>query len=195
VSVNIRIQYFVKNNLAAAHKKIFSALFITMEGRNGPMYLDKRRKPIPCSGSHTGAADSAHHARPPQDQRTARPENTRSERERRKWAGSKGKNSALVERAELLSILGKTLHFHIGRGVPMLEQFPDILTVKDLQDILSIGRSKAYAILHSGELQYITIGRQIRIPKKYLLDYLQRSSYNTDMKSGIDPTEGRVYVS
>ena len=47
----------------------------------------------------------------------------------------------------------------------MLEQFPDILTVKDLQDILSVGRSKAYAILHSGELQYITIGRQIRIPK------------------------------
>lgn len=35
----------------------------------------------------------------------------------------------------------------------MLEQYPDILTVKDLQDILSIGRSKAYAILHGGELQ------------------------------------------
>lgn len=77
----------------------------------------------------------------------------------------------------------------------MLEQFPDILTVKDLQGILSIGRSKAYAILHSGELQYITIGRQIRIPKKYLLDYLQKMSYNTDMKSGIDPTEGHTYVS
>lgn len=77
----------------------------------------------------------------------------------------------------------------------MLEQFPDILTVKDLQDVLSIGRSKAYAILHSGELQYITIGRQIRIPKKYLLDYLQKLSYNTDVKSGTDSTEGRAYVS
>lgn len=77
----------------------------------------------------------------------------------------------------------------------MLEQFPDILTVKDLQDILSVGRSKAYAILHSGELQYITIGRQIRIPKKYLLDYLQKMSYNGDMKSGTDSTEGRAYVS
>ena len=77
----------------------------------------------------------------------------------------------------------------------MLEQFPDILTVKDLQDVLSIGRSKAYAILHSGELQYITIGRQIRIPKKYLLDSLQKLSYNTDVKSGTDSTEGRAYVS
>ena len=77
----------------------------------------------------------------------------------------------------------------------MLEQAPDLLTVKDLQNILSIGRSKAYAILHGGDLQYITIGRQIRIPKKYLLDYLQRMGYNTDVKSGIDPTEGRAYVS
>ena len=77
----------------------------------------------------------------------------------------------------------------------MLEQFPDILTVKDLQDILSVGRSKAYAILHSGELQYITIGKQIRIPKKYLLDYLQKLSYNNDLKSGTDSMEGRAYVS
>ena len=77
----------------------------------------------------------------------------------------------------------------------MLEQFPDILTVKDLQAVLSIGRSKAYAILHSGELQYITIGRQIRIPKKYLLDYLQKMSYNTKSKSGTISTEGRAYVS
>ena len=77
----------------------------------------------------------------------------------------------------------------------MLEQFPDILTVKDLQAVLSIGRSTAYAILHSGELQYITIGRQIRIPKKYLLDYLQKMSYNTKSKSGTDSTEGRAYVS
>lgn len=77
----------------------------------------------------------------------------------------------------------------------MLEQFPDILTVKDLQAVLSIGRSKAYAILHSGELQYITIGRQIRIPKKYLLDYLQKMSYNTKLKSGMDSMEERAYVS
>ena len=77
----------------------------------------------------------------------------------------------------------------------MLEQFPDLLTAKDLQEILSIGRSKAYAILHSGELQYITIGRQIRIPKKYLLDYLVKMGYNTDVKSGMDPKEGCAYVS
>lgn len=67
----------------------------------------------------------------------------------------------------------------------MLENFPDILTVKQVQTILSIGRSKVYSILHSGELKCITIGRQIRIPKRYLLDYLANLGYNSDPKSGV----------
>lgn len=67
----------------------------------------------------------------------------------------------------------------------MLENFPDILTVKQLQEILSIGRSKAYSILHSGKLKFITIGRHIRIPKQYLLDYIAAMSYNGGSKSGV----------
>lgn len=67
----------------------------------------------------------------------------------------------------------------------VFEQTPDILTVKQLQDVLSIGRSKAYSLLHSGKLRYITIGKQIRIPKKYLLDYLSELSYNGGLKSGV----------
>lgn len=76
----------------------------------------------------------------------------------------------------------------------MLDQFPDILTVKDMQNILSVGRSKAYEILHSGDIRYIVIGRQIRIPKNNLLDYLQRQCYNSFLKSGIDSTGGNAYV-
>lgn len=74
----------------------------------------------------------------------------------------------------------------------MFEKFPDILTVKQIQDILSIGRSKAYSLLHSGELKYITIGRQIRIPKKFLLDYLFDSGYNDDLKNGVGCLEGSI---
>ena len=72
----------------------------------------------------------------------------------------------------------------------MFENYPDLLTVKQLQDILSIGRSKAYDLLHSGELQYLTIGRQIRIPKRFLLDYLEQLSYNGNLKSGMDSVGG-----
>jgi len=77
----------------------------------------------------------------------------------------------------------------------MLEQLPDILTVRQLQDVLSIGRSKAYALLRCGEIKCITIGRQIRIPKKYLLDYLQQLGYNFSLKSGTDSMEECVNVS
>lgn len=58
----------------------------------------------------------------------------------------------------------------------MFENFPDALTVKQLQDALSIGRSTAYSLIHSGKLKYITVGRQIRIPKKYLLEYIADSA-------------------
>lgn len=74
----------------------------------------------------------------------------------------------------------------------MLENFPDILTVKQLQEILSIGRSKAYSLLHSGKLKCITIGRQIRIPKQYLLDYIAAMSYNSVSKSGVGCLERSI---
>lgn len=74
----------------------------------------------------------------------------------------------------------------------MLENFPDILTVAQLQEALSIGRSKAYSLLREGKLPYLRIGRQVRIPKKYLLDFLSDASYNGGMKSGADCLKGRA---
>ena len=53
------------------------------------MHLDKRREPIPCPGSHTGAADSAHRRahRTISAQRSL--EIRGLKRERRKWAGDR----------------------------------------------------------------------------------------------------------
>ena len=65
----------------------------------------------------------------------------------------------------------------------MLECYPDLMTVKHVQSALSIGRSKAYDLIHSGALHYIQVGRQIRIPKKYLVDYLARLGYNRAQES------------
>ena len=67
----------------------------------------------------------------------------------------------------------------------MLDNFPDILTVQHLQEILSIGRSKAYQLLRDGDVQYVKIGRQIRIPKIYLVDFLSKSNYNVHTKSSV----------
>lgn len=52
------------------------------------------------------------------------------------------------------------------------DDLPLALTVEDVAKILGIGRNSAYSLVHSGALRYIRIGRQIRIPKSALMDYL-----------------------
>jgi len=52
------------------------------------------------------------------------------------------------------------------------EDLPLALTVEDVAKILGIGRNSAYALVHSGALRYVRIGRQIRVPKSALMDYL-----------------------
>lgn len=60
----------------------------------------------------------------------------------------------------------------------MLELYSDILTVKQVQGILQIGRTKAYELVNSGRLPSIRIGNAIRIPKERLLEFMQQECYN-----------------
>jgi len=57
----------------------------------------------------------------------------------------------------------------------MFEQYPDILTVKQLQSALNIGRSSAYNLINSGEIPFFKIGTVIRIPKAGIISYLHDS--------------------
>ena len=53
-----------------------------------------------------------------------------------------------------------------------LAELPITLCVEDLMPILGIGRNTAYRLVRSGEIRSIKVGRQIRIPRQVLLDYL-----------------------
>lgn len=57
-----------------------------------------------------------------------------------------------------------------------LKKYPDIMSVKDIQNILHIGRSKVYSMLQSGEIRSLRIGAKYRIPKAYLLDFLNKNA-------------------
>ncbi len=70
----------------------------------------------------------------------------------------------------------------------MFDDYPDVLNVSQLQSALSIGRGTAYSLLHDGTLKYITIRGQYRIPKQFLLDYIDTQVYNGS-KSDADCTE------
>lgn len=55
----------------------------------------------------------------------------------------------------------------------MLENYSDVLEIKELCEILRIDRKTAYHILHNGELFYKKIGRHYKIPKESVIRYLQ----------------------
>jgi excisionase family DNA binding protein len=55
-----------------------------------------------------------------------------------------------------------------------LSDLPMTLRVEDLMPILGIGRNTAYELIRSGQIRSIRIGRQIRIPRDALLDFLRK---------------------
>lgn len=55
-----------------------------------------------------------------------------------------------------------------------LHDLPMTLRVEELMPILGIGRNTAYELIRSGQIRGIRIGRQIRIPRDALLEFLQK---------------------
>lgn len=53
-----------------------------------------------------------------------------------------------------------------------LHELPMILWVEDLMPLLGIGRNTAYELIRSGQIRSVRIGRQIRIPREALLEFL-----------------------
>ena len=54
-----------------------------------------------------------------------------------------------------------------------LSYLPMTLRVEDLMPILGIGRNTAYELIRSGQIRSVRIGRQIRIPREALLEFLE----------------------
>lgn len=48
----------------------------------------------------------------------------------------------------------------------------DLLTIKELQDYLKISRSKAYELVNEPEFPTLRIGKNIRIPKDQLEEWI-----------------------
>lgn len=57
----------------------------------------------------------------------------------------------------------------------MFDEYPDILTVSDLEKALNIGRNMAYSLLKQNAIKCFKIGNKYKIPKSSLLEYV----YNT----------------
>ena len=55
------------------------------------------------------------------------------------------------------------------------DDIPLIMTVEDLMPILLIGRNTAYELVRSGEIKSIRVGRQIRITRDALIEFLENT--------------------
>ena len=53
-----------------------------------------------------------------------------------------------------------------------LDDLPLVLRVEDLMSVLKVGRNAAYELVRSGQIRSVRIGRQIRIPKDAIREYL-----------------------
>ena len=55
-----------------------------------------------------------------------------------------------------------------------LHDLPVMLRVEELMPILGIGLNSSYELIRSGQIRSIRIGRQIRIPRDALLEFLRK---------------------
>ena len=54
----------------------------------------------------------------------------------------------------------------------MFPDYPDIVTVNQLQKMLGISRHLAYKLIDYGEIQAVKIGRSLKIPKVSVINYV-----------------------
>lgn len=61
----------------------------------------------------------------------------------------------------------------------IFEDYPKMLTVEEMCDILNIARETGYRMIRRGEFEVLKLGRVIRVPKnqvlKYIIDNLEKT--------------------
>ena len=67
----------------------------------------------------------------------------------------------------------------------MFEKYTDVVTPKQLQQMLGIGRNTVYELLRAGIIPSVKVGKQIRISKQAVVRYLSQNKpvHNEDEKS------------
>lgn len=58
-----------------------------------------------------------------------------------------------------------------------LNQYPDILTIKDCQDILQVSRGTILRLLHEDELPVFRVGNRWRVRRESMLAFIEKNEY------------------
>ncbi len=55
----------------------------------------------------------------------------------------------------------------------MFESVPDIMTFKECQGVLKVGKNTLLGLLHNGDIEAFRIGNRWKIPKAAVLEYIR----------------------
>ena len=55
----------------------------------------------------------------------------------------------------------------------MFRDYPDVVTVEQMSQMLGISDKTAYALLRNNKIEHFKVGRTYKIPKIHILSYLK----------------------
>lgn len=61
----------------------------------------------------------------------------------------------------------------------MLKDYPDVMDIDQMSELLGISTKTAYKLLKNGQIIALKVGRTYRIPKVHILKYLKMLAQNT----------------
>jgi len=60
----------------------------------------------------------------------------------------------------------------------MFQDYPDIVSVEQIMNMLGIGKSSVYALLQSNQIHNVKVGRKYIVPKQSVVDFVSGVCYN-----------------
>lgn len=67
---------------------------------------------------------------------------------------------------------GELIIDKIRNNESIFSEYPDVVTVEEVQKMLRIGRNKAYELIKNNKIKTIHNGRRYIIPKKSIIEFL-----------------------
>jgi len=66
----------------------------------------------------------------------------------------------------------------------MFEDYPDLMSAKEAASALTISQTMMYRLLRADKIKHLHIGKSIKIPKRYLIDFVETECYNASTAAG-----------
>jgi excisionase family DNA binding protein len=81
----------------------------------------------------------------------------------------------LSQNTERENLMNDTLISMLETAPANEDEFPQLLTAKDIAGLLRISRSQAFELLRNGDISSYRLGRNVRVRKEDVLKYLQQN--------------------